>query len=223
MILLRSLVRGHVLRNVNLKNKAFTLIELLVVIAIISLLASILLPSLEQAKNLAKDTVCKNNLRAIATSVSIYLGEYNGVFPPADPSDPSLGQAWGGSDTWNYVTQRNAESDRIAFYCPTAYEPTANVYKYGSYLINSFNWIRGVAGNSVDDFRSPCDKIAIIEGANIALYILNGLTGLHPGYQVNYVHDNTANMLWLDMHVGTLGQGEVVTQQQGNLLFDYRF
>lgn len=54
------------------KRKAggFTLIELLVVIAIISLLVSILLPSLRQAKEQAKTVVCKTDMRAIYTALA---------------------------------------------------------------------------------------------------------------------------------------------------------
>ncbi len=59
--------------------RGFTLIELLVVIAIIALLVSILLPSLQQAKNLAKAVVCKSNLRGIYTGLSLYTEDYSGL------------------------------------------------------------------------------------------------------------------------------------------------
>jgi prepilin-type N-terminal cleavage/methylation domain-containing protein/prepilin-type processing-associated H-X9-DG protein len=58
----------------------FTLIELLVVIAIISLLVSILLPTLTRAKDLAKTIVCASNLRQIGLAGNTYTGDY-GVFP----------------------------------------------------------------------------------------------------------------------------------------------
>lgn len=65
------------------KNKAFTLIELLVVIAIISLLVSILLPSLTKAKDLAKKTVCGTNLKAMSTAFAMYQNDWDGCFPDA--------------------------------------------------------------------------------------------------------------------------------------------
>lgn len=61
--------------------KAFTLIELLVVIAIISLLASILLPSLKMAKDLANSAVCKNNLRGLVVGANLYASDNDGTLP----------------------------------------------------------------------------------------------------------------------------------------------
>ena len=60
----------------------FTLIELLVVIAIIALLVSLLMPSLNQAKELAKRTVCAANLRNIGAAVFSYANDSNGSIPP---------------------------------------------------------------------------------------------------------------------------------------------
>ena len=65
----------------NRKLKAFTLIELLVVIAIIALLVSILLPSLNRAKELARKVICLSNMRNIALASSLYANEYDGWIP----------------------------------------------------------------------------------------------------------------------------------------------
>jgi prepilin-type N-terminal cleavage/methylation domain-containing protein/prepilin-type processing-associated H-X9-DG protein len=62
------------------RKKAFTLIELLVVIAIIALLLSILMPSLQRAKEQAKDVVCKSNLKQWAVVCRLYTNESGGKF-----------------------------------------------------------------------------------------------------------------------------------------------
>jgi prepilin-type N-terminal cleavage/methylation domain-containing protein/prepilin-type processing-associated H-X9-DG protein len=61
-----------------LGGRAFTLIELLVVIAIIALLVSILLPSLNQAKELGRAVVCASNLKAMGLLFQYYQEDWSG-------------------------------------------------------------------------------------------------------------------------------------------------
>ncbi len=61
--------------------KGFTLIELLVVIAIIALLLSVLLPSLNMAKDIAKRIGCSTNLRSLAMATIFYTDDNDGLTP----------------------------------------------------------------------------------------------------------------------------------------------
>ena len=59
----------------------FSLIELLVVIGIISILASLLMPSLVRAKQKANSISCVNNLRQLGLSATLYSGDHDGEYP----------------------------------------------------------------------------------------------------------------------------------------------
>ncbi len=86
-----------------LTKSGFTLIELLVVIGIISLMFMVAMSSLQQATQLAGNTICAANLSGIGKAVYSYLDEFEGTFPVWEQWDRPLPGGKSTQLTWWYM------------------------------------------------------------------------------------------------------------------------
>jgi prepilin-type processing-associated H-X9-DG protein len=179
---------------------------LLVVVAIIAVLVAILLPSLSQARESARRTVCMSNMRQIGLGFAFYLEANNQVLPAG--ADLSVPANW-----WDCLISSNLvpwqRNGRHTWMCPSDRYATEDLERHITYRGNyeyfpDTRWPLGTIPyypyNRVSD---PERRLAVLEGMSpwgwvgASIYHVDrfGVGG------VQLFHSGGANYLWMDWHV----------------------
>lgn len=141
------------------KSFAFTLIELLVVVAIISILASLLLPALKNAKESAKKVVGMNNLRQVGLACKMYGQNNNETMP-----DDGVWVSWSGELLHSYGVSNVLYCTKNNQPCPGFYVPAWPNTPYGCLGVN-FNLMGGhgpsFPGHRISEVRNPSTTFLI--------------------------------------------------------------
>ncbi len=95
--------------------RAFTLIELLVVIAIIAILAAILFPVLDKARQRSQTADCLNNMKQLQVAYRMYVDDDNDYLPPNEVI-PDLDVSWVLGDAQSDVTTSNIQNGLLFHY-----------------------------------------------------------------------------------------------------------
>ncbi len=180
------------------RENTFTLIELLVVIAIIAILAAMLLPALNNAREVAKRTQCLSNKKQIYLSLMNYSSDFGGIFPikitPAPDSKPWCRVLWeNGRNVVNFPWGPNRIYANTMFYCPssllTGNGPSVGMAHYQA------------GGDSKKDYLRP-EKVKNPSQTSVVMDSMN----YYPVYpsDINFCHQNSFTVAYCDGHAGIL-------------------
>ena len=190
--------------------RVFTLIELLVVIAIIAILAGMLLPALNQARETARSASCGSNMKGIGNYIHMYTDSYGEWTMYSNGSNVAGG--------WSFCIERGLSSSATA--CTSGRNNTDDKYLktlkaangdtvYTNYVFNAQSYGRKLSTLQ----KSPSAQSMLADSANglkKSSYVQYWQdAGLTPYYDAvlrrwNTVwgcHRGNTNMLWLDGHV----------------------
>jgi prepilin-type N-terminal cleavage/methylation domain-containing protein/prepilin-type processing-associated H-X9-DG protein len=211
--------------------KIFTLIELLVVIAIIAILAAMLLPALNMARDKAKMISCASNLKQIGLGMSMYTNDCDGWYPYQDYGNkPGMTAAIINLNAFGTKTDINNRLKQLKkFHCPADVLPRKNTSVARYAVSYSAIWQvifysfpargTGVWMNKNSNLEQASKTITMVENADTNHYVLwlssiNAFKGEEGGvvrgnewawkidaYRRNVLHNGRNNNLYADGHV----------------------
>jgi hypothetical protein len=189
--------------------KCFTLIELLVVVAIISVLAGMLLPALNKAREAARSSHCMSNLKQIAFGLALYADDNDGRFPNEvrgcnakqwyeNGKEGSFPTSW---DDYQPLVYAYLGGNEKIFFCPSENARQVRSEKFAfNYAMNDALGAWEEQSKTVNRIKSP---------SRIFLTADTTYQWLGACYKVEVRHAQKANFSFVDGHVRAMNFGEI--------------